>query len=290
MKFVIVGAGKGGTSILKALGALQQFEIVGIADPNSNAPGILEASRKGIPAYKDFAQMLAEKSPDIVIEATGVPKVQQMLREILPKNTTLIDSASANLLMEIVGYLETVIAQVKHKAEGMTQSSDQLINAYTSLEEVVDQIASTTEFLASMERQLVSTVKNVNEKIALSDGIINFLTDIAQETRLLGLNAAIEAARAGEAGRGFSVVADEIRKLAQSSTESLKQIAPALKEIGMAAAELEQAASRLQQATAEQTEVAHNTANTVHTLRSNLQAVSAYLQDMASSLEGLALE
>lgn len=275
---------------MKTLGALRHFEITGIADPNSNAPGILEAKSKGIPAYADFKEMLLTQMPDAVIEATGNAKVQQMLREFLPEGVTLVDSASANLLMTVVEVLEDVLSQVKHKADGMVQSSDQVLSAYTTLENVVDQISATTEFLASMEKQLIATVRAVNEKINLSDEIITFLTDIAQETRLLGLNAAIEAARAGEAGKGFSVVADEIRKLAQSSTESLKQIAPALKEIGQSAVELEQAAARIQQATAEQTSVAHNTANTIHSLRGSLQAVSAFLQEMASSLSVLALE
>lgn len=97
------------------------------------------------------------------------------------------------------------------------QAMDQAIN---HLKKVTDSVTLSTE-----------SVQKLGERSGEISGIITAISSISEQTNLLSLNAAIEAARAGEAGRGFAIVADEVRQLAEQSSVSSKQITELIKDI-----------------------------------------------------------
>lgn len=128
--------------------------------------------------------------------------------------------------------------QQQENYDRLKQSIEEIVSAMSGVFETVNRVAKSAKTLASAGQESIKQAKLLQEKNADTVKVIDFITNIAGQTNLLGLNAAIEAARAGEQGRGFAVVAEEVRKLAEQSREATEKIQLTLNQMNDAVTEI----------------------------------------------------
>jgi len=130
---------------------------------------------------------------------------------------------------EVIGAI--AITQPVELQESMKQMAGDLLDNVNLLAATTEEISAQTQEIAATSRTLAQVAGESQARVQETDQVLGLIRHVTNETNLLGLNAAIEAARVGDQGRGFGVVAGEIRKLATTSADSVKKIEAIVKGI-----------------------------------------------------------
>ena len=223
-----------------------------------------------------------------VSSATG--QVNEVaLRVVSASNSSMVNSdEQANRTNSVAAAINQLGAAAQEIARNAAQASHQASDARHLAEDgqqVVERNIKAMTQLSEMISASSSNIEALNSKTVNIGQILEVITSISQQTNLLALNAAIEAARAGEAGRGFAVVADEVRNLAHRTQESAQQVQKMIEELQVGARDSVSTMSESQRHSLDSVEIANLAGERLSSVTQRIGEIDGMNQSVATATE-----
>ena len=238
-------------------------------------------------AFNHFVQRIHTSISEVASATEHVNEVA--LRVVSASNSSMVNSdEQANRTNSVAAAINELGAAAHEIARNAAQASHQASDARGLAEEgqqVVERSINSMQQLSQMLSTSSGHIESLNDKTVNIGQILEVITSISQQTNLLALNAAIEAARAGEAGRGFAVVADEVRNLAHRTQESAQQVQTMIEELQISARESVSTMEESQRHSQNSVEIANRAGERLVSVTERIGEIDGMNQSVATATE-----
>ncbi|MDF2543684.1 MAG: methyl-accepting chemotaxis sensory transducer [Herbinix sp.] len=243
----------------------------------------------------------------LIKKMAGISKTVSQSATVVSESSTILVSATKNI-SEAVSDIEQGVTQQAVDAENCLHQMADLadrINAVYSNTHNIEQIANNTKDIVNngmvivgnlgskakdttdITRTVIEDIENLEKESRSITSIIGTINEIAEQTNLLSLNASIEAARAGSAGKGFTVVAEEIRKLAEQSIKASNEIGKIIQKIENQTQKTVVTARNAESIVLSQEEALRSTINVFTDINHHVENLTDNLNQIAGGIEGI---
>jgi len=245
---------------------------------------------------KELIRHVTTLSSDVSSSAENVSKTSELFlkttKEISSSMTEIEQGINqqANDAQECLSQMENLsqkIVLVSDNTKDISHVAKQAISSIDAGTKVTENLNSQTASTIEITTNIIKEIEKLEEKSVSISKIVNMISEIANQTNLLSLNASIEAARAGEAGRGFAVVAGEIRKLAEQSKDAVNDIMLTIKSIQDVTKSTVETAKKVEKELMLQSDAVKATTSSFSEINDSVERLMVFLDQITENVQNI---